>query len=77
MQREMEETIAVKPERHPLIRATGGFRRARGRRPGGGKSGGVRVIYLTHAKKTSSRKSPRKSLQRPHVEAEKGGEIRL
>jgi hypothetical protein len=40
----MEEAITVEPERHPLIRGTGGFRKARWRRPGGGKSGGVRVI---------------------------------
>jgi hypothetical protein len=42
---EMEESIAMDPERHPLIPGTGGFRKARWRRPGGGKSGGVRVIY--------------------------------
>ncbi len=45
MQREMEEAIAVEPERHPLIPGTGGFRKARWRRPGSGKSGGLRVIY--------------------------------
>jgi hypothetical protein len=45
MQQEMEEAITVEPERHPLIPGTGGFRKARWRRPGGGKSGGVRVIY--------------------------------
>ena len=45
MQQEMEEVIAVEPERHPLIPGTGGFRKARWRRSGGGKSGGVRVIY--------------------------------
>lgn len=45
MQQEMEEAIAVEPERHPLIPGTRGFRKARWRRPGGGKSGGVRVIY--------------------------------
>ena len=41
---EIEESIAAKPERHPLAPGTGGFRKARWRRPGGGKSGGVRVI---------------------------------
>lgn len=41
----MEECIAVEPERNPLIPCTGGFRKARWRRLGGGKSGGVRVIY--------------------------------
>ena len=45
MQQEMEEEIAVDPGRHPVIPGTGGFRKARWRRPGGGKSGGVRVIY--------------------------------
>ena len=43
--RELEESIAAEPARHPLIPGTGGFRKARWRRPGGGKSGGVRVIY--------------------------------
>jgi RelE toxin of RelE / RelB toxin-antitoxin system len=38
-------TPAAEPERHPVIPGTGGFRKARWRRPGGGKSGGVRVIY--------------------------------
>ena len=42
---ELEESIAGEPERHPLIPGTGGFRKARWRRLGGGKSGGVRVIY--------------------------------
>ena len=42
---ELEESIAAEPERHPLIPGTGGFRKARWRRPGVGKSGGVRVIY--------------------------------
>jgi hypothetical protein len=41
----MEEAIAAEPGRHPLIAGTGGFRKARWRRPGGGKSGGVRLIY--------------------------------
>jgi hypothetical protein len=44
-QQELEESIAAEPERHPLIAGTGGFRKARWRRPGGGKSGGARVIY--------------------------------
>jgi hypothetical protein len=45
VQQELEESIAAEPERHPLIPGTGGFRKARWRRPGGGKSSGVRVIY--------------------------------
>ena len=46
MQRELEESIAAEPGRHPPIPGTGGFRKVRWRRPGGGKSGGVRVIYF-------------------------------
>src|SRR5690242_11679178 len=45
VQYELEEAIAAEPERHPLIPGTGGFRKARWRRAGVGKSGGVRVIY--------------------------------
>jgi hypothetical protein len=45
VQQELEESIAAEPERHPLIPGTGGFRKARWRRSGSGKSGGVRVIY--------------------------------
>jgi hypothetical protein len=45
VQYELEESIAAEPERHPLIPGTGGFRKARWRRSGVGKSGGVRVIY--------------------------------
>jgi hypothetical protein len=41
----MESFIAADPERHPVIAGTGGVRKARWGRPGGGKSGGVRVIY--------------------------------
>lgn len=39
----MERHTAGDPERHPLI--PGGQRKARWARPGGGKSGGIRVIY--------------------------------
>jgi len=45
VQQELEGSIAAKPERPPPCPGTGGFRKARWRRPGGGKSGGVRVIY--------------------------------
>ena len=45
VQQELEEAIAAEPERYPMIAGTGGFRKARWRRPGGGKSSGVRVIY--------------------------------
>ena len=45
MQQELEESIAAEPERHPLIPVRAGFARRGGAGPGGGKSGGVRVIY--------------------------------
>ena len=45
MQQEMEEQIAVEPDRQPVTTGTGGFRKARWGRSGSGKRGGVRVIY--------------------------------
>ena len=45
MQQQMEEEIAVEPDRYPVMPGTGGFRKARWGRSGSGKRGGVRVIY--------------------------------
>ena len=42
----MEDHIAARPEAHPVIRGTGGVRKARWRLPGRGKRGGVRAVYL-------------------------------
>ena len=42
----MELHIAENPEIHPVVAGTGGVRKARWRRPGMGKRGGVRVIYF-------------------------------
>ena len=42
--------IAVNPEEGVLIRGSGGVRKIRWARPGTGKSGGVRVVYLVHAR---------------------------
>jgi hypothetical protein len=42
----MEFFIACAPEDHPVIPASGGFRKARWARRGRGKSGAVRVIYF-------------------------------
>ena len=42
----MEFFIASTAENHPVMKETGGFRKARWARPGGGKSGGFRVIYF-------------------------------
>ncbi len=42
----VEFYIACAPEDHPVISGTGGFRKARWGRRGGGKSGGYRVVYF-------------------------------
>ena len=42
----MELHVAVNPEIHPVVAGTGGVRKARWRRQGKGKRGGVRVIYF-------------------------------
>ena len=41
----MELHIIQNPEAHPVIAGTGGVRKARWRRTGQGKRGGVRTIY--------------------------------
>ena len=38
--------IALNPEAGPVIRGSGGVRKARWMREGTGKSGGVRIVYL-------------------------------
>ena len=42
----MEFFIACAPDAHPVIPGTGGFRKARWARSGGGKSGGFRTIFF-------------------------------
>jgi hypothetical protein len=42
---EIERSICVAPEAHPVIRGLRGARKARFRRPGSGKSGGGRTVY--------------------------------
>lgn len=42
----LEFYIASTAEEHPIMKETGGFRKARWARPGGGKSGVFRVIYF-------------------------------
>ena len=42
----LEFFIATTAEDHPVMKETGGFRKARWARPGGGKSGGFRAIYF-------------------------------
>jgi hypothetical protein len=41
----LEQSIAERPDAHPLIAGTGGIRKARWARPGMGKRGGVRAVY--------------------------------
>ena len=41
----MEQSIAERPDAHPVVAGTGGVRKARWARPGMGKRGGVRVVY--------------------------------
>jgi len=41
----METSITANPEAYPVIPGSGGLRKARWRKPGRGKSGGVRAIY--------------------------------
>ena len=41
----MEESIAERPDAHPVIPGTGGVRKARWARSGMGKRGGVRAVY--------------------------------
>lgn len=47
--REMQELLILNPELGNVIKNTGGFRKLRWARPGGGKSGGVRVIYYNRS----------------------------
>lgn len=44
--RQFQKELIENPERGDVIQGTGGFRKARMRLVGGGKSGGARVIYL-------------------------------
>jgi hypothetical protein len=47
--RAAEDEIAADPLRWPVIKGTGGCRKARAGRGGSGKRGGVRVIYFFRA----------------------------
>ena len=44
--RQFQKELIENPERGDVIQGTGGFRKARMRLAGGGKSGGARAIYL-------------------------------
>ncbi len=43
---QLQEHLALNPQAGPVIQDTGGLRKVRWAVPGGGKSGGVRVIYF-------------------------------
>jgi hypothetical protein len=44
--RGLQIALMLRPEQGPVIRGGGGLRKLRWARPGGGKSGGLRVIYF-------------------------------
>ena len=48
---ELVAYIALNPEAGDVIRGSGGFRKLRFKRPGTGKSGGVRTIYFFYTPK--------------------------
>ena len=41
----LQLSLLLRPTQGPLIRGSGGLRKLRWARPGGGKRGGVRIIY--------------------------------
>jgi hypothetical protein len=43
--RHLQVALMLRPEQGPVIPGAGGLRKVRWARPGGGKRGGVRVIY--------------------------------
>jgi hypothetical protein len=43
--RRLQVVLMLRPEQGPIIRGSGGLRKLRWARPGGGKRGGLRVIY--------------------------------
>jgi hypothetical protein len=43
--RQLQIALLLRPEQGPVIPGSGGLRKVRWARPGGGKRGGVRVIY--------------------------------
>ena len=50
--REMQSALIINPEFGAVMKGTGGFRKLRWSRPGGGKSSGVRVIYYNRSATT-------------------------
>jgi len=44
--RKFQNELAANPEKGPVVKASGGLRKARLALPGRGKSGGARVLYL-------------------------------
>ena len=46
--RALQLTLLLRPEQGPVIPGSGGLRKIRWRNRGGGKRGGLRVIYFWH-----------------------------
>ena len=44
--RQLQIALMLRPEQGPVIRASGGLRKLRWAKPGAGKRGGLRVIYV-------------------------------
>jgi hypothetical protein len=44
--RKFQNELAANPEKGPVVKGSGGLRKARMALPGRGKSGGARVLYL-------------------------------
>jgi hypothetical protein len=43
--RQLQIALTLRPEQGPVIRGSGGLRKIRWAKPGGGKRGGLRVVY--------------------------------
>jgi len=69
----VEAEIVAAPEAWPVIRGTGGARKARARRGSRGKSGGARIIYFyrTHAGEIYFIMIYAKSVQKELTDAQK------
>ena len=50
---EIQEYLCDHPAAGDMVRGSGGVRKVRWRRAGSGKSGGVRVCYYAHSRRTN------------------------
>src|SRR5712692_8179286 len=51
--RSLQIALMLRPEQGPVIRGGGGLRKVRWARPGGGKRGGLRIIYYWSLSETA------------------------